>query len=375
MTSDKAKVFLDKLDTPALVIDVEKMESNILEYQNAVSLNGVSLRPHVKTHKMPRIAKMQIEAGAKGIVVAKLSEAEVMADGGVDDIFIAYPIIGKEKLNRLSTLNSKLKRLLVEVDSIEGGRQLSAQAVKNGETFNVVAEVDVVNAHRTGFCYDTAEEEIMEVASMPGLNVMGLFAYAYMTTRSGPAVSPEEAGISEGRLTVDLAERLRKRGLKIDMIAGGSSPTGRWVATVPGITEVHPGTYVFYDTMSKFYGISSSQCAAFILATVVSVGTYHACIDAGSKTFSTDLPIDCPPLNLEGYGTILEHEDLRLDHLSEEHGIVTSKDGSPIKLKIGTKLRIIPNHICPCLALHDYAWFLSNGALEKVRIEARGKLT
>ena len=365
-----------QLDTPALVVDVGKLKYNIEEYQKAVSAYGVALRPHINTHKMPRIAHMQLAAGAKGVVAAKLGEAEVMADGGVDDIFIAYPIIGREKLDRLSALNRRLRRLLVEVDSLEGGRQLSEQAIRNGEIFNVVAEVDVVGAHRTGFSYETAEEEILKLSSLPGLNVMGLFAYAYMTTRNGTATSPEEAGVSEGRLTVELAGRLRARGLDLEMVAGGSSPTGRYVASVPGITEVHPGTYVFYDAMSKFYGIGASRCAAYIVATVVSVGTHHACIDAGSKTFSTDLVPDCPPLNLEGYGVILDHEDLRLDHLSEEHGIILKKDGGPMDLRIGTKLRIIPNHICPCLALHDHAWFLTEqGSLEKVSIDGRGKLT
>ena len=198
-----------QLDTPALVVDVGKLKYNIEEYQKAVSAYGVALRPHIKTHKMPRIAHMQLAAGAKGVVAAKLGEAEVMADGGVDDIFIAYPIIGREKLDRLSALNRRLRRLLVEVDSLEGGRQLSEQAIRNGEIFNVVAEVDVVGAHRTGFSYETAEEEILKLSSLPGLNVMGLFAYAYMTTRNGTATSPEEAGVSEGRLTVELAGRLR----------------------------------------------------------------------------------------------------------------------------------------------------------------------
>ena len=253
-----------QLDTPALVVDVGKLKYNIEEYQKAVSAYGVALRPHIKTHKMPRIAHMQLAAGAKGVVAAKLGEAEVMADGGVDDIFIAYPIIGREKLDRLSALNRRLRRLLVEVDSLEGGRQLSEQAIRNGEIFNVVAEVDVVGAHRTGFSYETAEEEILKLSSLPGLNVMGLFAYAYMTTRNGTATSPEEAGVSEGRLTVELAGRLRARGLDLEMVAGGSSPTGRYVASVPGITEVHPGTYVFYDAMSKFYGIGASRCAAYI---------------------------------------------------------------------------------------------------------------
>lgn len=166
---DSRENIWERLDTPALVVDVGKLKYNIEEYQKAVSAHGVALRPHIKTHKMPRIARMQLNAGAKGVVAAKLGEAEVMADGGVDDIFIAYPIIGREKLDRLSALNRRLRRLLVEVDSLEGGRQLSEQAVRNGEVFNVVAEVDVVGVHRTGFSYETAEEEILELSALRDL--------------------------------------------------------------------------------------------------------------------------------------------------------------------------------------------------------------
>lgn len=362
------------IDTPALIVDIPAMRANVREYQSAVSSYGVKLRPHVKTHKMPLIAKMQIEEGAAGIVVAKISEAEVMADAGIDDIFVCFPIVGEEKLDRLSSLNRRLKRLLVEVDSIEGAMLLSKHAVKNGELFEVVAEVDVVNAGRTGFKFETAVDEIVKVSSLPGLKVVGIFAYAYMSTRNGTASSPEEAGINEGSMTVKLADELRARGINIEMVAGGSSPTGRYVASVPGITEVHPGTYVFYDTMSRFYGVTKEQCAAAIVATVVSSDEHRACIDAGSKTFSTDLPIDCAPLWLEGYGTIVGRDDLRLDHLSEEHGVITSKKQEEVNLPVGTKVVIIPNHICPCVALHDFAYFIEGRRVEKVRIEARGKL-
>jgi D-serine deaminase-like pyridoxal phosphate-dependent protein len=297
-----------------------------------------------------------------------------MADAGIDDIFICYPIIGRQKLERLGSLNKRLNRLIVEVESLEGGLGLSAYAQETNQTFNVICEVDNARMNRTGFEYETAVQSILEVSKMPGICVIGIFAYAYMTMRDGIAGSPEEAGVAEGKLTVALAEKLRAAGLALEIVGGGSTPTGRYVATVPGITEVHPGTYVYYDTMSSFFGITSAQCAAYVVATVVASNEKRACIDGGSKTFSTDLPIDCEPLRLEGYGRILGREDLRLDHLSEEHGIVVSKDGKPTNLPIGTKLRIIPNHICPCVALHDYVYFAQGDTLEKVRIEGRGKL-
>lgn len=367
--------WMETVDTPALIVDVPTLKENIREYQEAVSACGVSLRAHAKTHKIPRIAKMQIEAGACGILVAKLSEAEVMADGGIDNIFICYPIVGKQKLERLSALNRRVSKLYVEVDSLEGARQMSEHARQTGEEFQVIAEVDVVGAHRTGFSYETAVEEILEVSRMPGLKVVGIFAYAYMTMRDGSAATPQQAGVAEGTLTVGIAEQLKAAGLPLEIVAGGSTPTGRWVATVPGITEVHPGTYVYYDTMSKFFGVTPEQCSAYIVATVVSKGKNHACIDGGSKTFSTDLATDCAPLYLEGYGRIVGYDHLRLDHLSEEHGIITAKDGGEVDLPIGTRLKIIPNHICPCVALHEYVYFAEGDTLEKVKVEGRGMLT
>lgn len=370
-------LWMKTLDTPALVVDVPKMKENIREYHEWVAKNcaGAVVRPHTKTHKIPAIAKMQIEMGAKGIIVAKISEAEVMADAGIDDIFVCYPIIGYEKLVRLSKLNRKVKNLLVEVESIEGARQMSEFAQMTGETFNVVCEFDAVGYHRTGFPAETAADQITEVSKMPGLNVMGIFAYAYTNMPGGNYGTPEEAGKCEGQITVALANELRSRGVNITMVAGGSTPTGRWVGTVPGITEVHPGTYVYYDAMSKFFGITEKECAATVVCTVVACDETRACIDGGSKTFSTDLPTDCAPLFLEGYGKIIGHDDLRLDHFSEEHGIITSKNGGKVDLPIGSKVAIIPNHICPCVALHEYAYFVDGDSIEKVKIEGRGAIT
>jgi len=365
--------WMDGIQTPALVVDVPKLRENIAEYQRAVDATGTKLRPHTKTHKMPRIAKMQLEAGAQGIAVAKISEAEVMADAGIDDILITYPIIGRDKLERLAALNSRLRRLIVEVESLEGARGMSALAQESGQTFEVICEVDTARVDRTGFDYETAVDDIVAVAALPGLSVVGIFAYAFMSKREGMASSPEDAGTQEGELAVAVAEAVRARGVDLEIVAGGSSPTGRYVAAVEGITEVHPGTYVFYDTMSAFYGITQEQCAAAVIATVVASNERRACIDAGSKSFSTDIAPHAAPLYLDGFGRIVGYDHLRLDHLSEEHGIILDKNGDPVDLPIGTRLTIVPNHICPAVALYDEAYFVEGGRVEKVVIEGRGK--
>lgn len=373
MISDKV---MERIDTPALIIDVPQMKENIREYHEACAIHGVHVRPHTKTHKMPEIAKMQLEMGARGIAVAKISEAEVMADAGIDDILICYPIIGRSKLERLAQLNHRLERLIISVESLEGGRQLSNMGVESGKKFRVIADVDTGDMKRTGFPYDEAYTAVLELAKMHGIEVIGIYAYAYLTYKGQRLSSAEEAGHREAESTVALAKRLEAAGLDMEIVAGGSAPTGRYVAEIPGITEVHPGEYPFYDCKHVNYGYSYDQCAATILATVVSSSPERIVIDGGSKTFSTDMARGVPPLNLVGYGVIVGHEDdLILDHMSEEHGVILSRNGTPLDIPIGTKLRIIPNHICPCLVLHSYAYFVDRDHIEKVWIQGRGKLT
>lgn len=240
----------------------------------------------------------------------------------------------------------------------------------------MIVDIDTAEMHRTGFPYEEGFDAVMELSQMPGLDVIGVYSYAYMTHGGKRLSSPRVAGHLEGESTVALANRLREAGLNMEIVAGGSTPTGRYVAEVPGITEVHPGEYPFYDVKFGAYGYSNSQCAATVLVTVVASSSERIVVDGGSKTFSTDLARGCPPLNLVGYGVIVGHEeDLCFDHMSEEHGVIVSKNGKPLDIPIGTKLRIIPNHICPCIALHSYAYFVEGNHYEKVEIAARGKLT
>ena len=364
-----------EIDTPALVIDVPQMKENIREYHEAVEKAGCHVRAHVKTHKIPAIAKMQIEMGSRGIAVAKISEAEIMADAGIDDILIAYPIIGEMKLERLAKLNQRLKKLTVSVESLEGGRQLSEAGVKYGKKFRVIVDVDTGEMRRTGFLYEEAYDAALELAKLPGIEVVGVYAYAYMTYKGKRLGSAQEAGHKEGEAVVALANRLREAGLNLEIVAGGSTPTGRYVAEVDGITEVHPGEYPFLDAKLNYYGYSYDSCAAKILVTVVSSSSERIVFDGGSKTLATDLARGVPPLNLDGYGWVVGHPELKIDHMSEEHGVIMSRNGEPIDIPIGTKLLLIPNHICPSVILHNYAYFVDGDTIEKVKIEGRGALT
>ncbi len=361
------------IETPAVVVDMEKLRRNIKEMQDIADRYGCNLRPHIKTHKIPLIAKLQLEAGAVGITCAKISEAEVMADAGIDDIFIAYPIIGESKIKRASKLNKWIK-LTAGVDSIEGARALAREGVESGKPFRVRLEVDT-GLKRTGVPYEKAVDVAKELSSMKGIELCGIFTFKSLNLGKGTTGDREAAGLEEGKLMKGLAEKMRAEGLNIEEISGGSTPTGQFAAMSGGLTEIRPGTYVFYDMMGvKLGAVDMDRCAAAVLVTVVSVPEPgRAIIDGGSKTFATDFALNSPPYFFEGYASVVGNDDLVLERVNEEHGMLKSKAGKT-GLKVGDKLLLIPNHICTTVNLHDFVYLKDGDRLEKVDVSARGKL-
>ncbi len=231
--------------------------------------SAVDLRPHVKTHKIPAIARKQIEAGAVGVTVAKISEVEVMADGGIADIFVAYPLVTEEKIRRAMDL-SKRVRLIVGVDSIEGARRLSAAADAENHVLEVRLEVDT-GLRRTGVPYEKAIELARRIAALGTLKLRGIYTYRGAVLDGAPTLELEKAGGEEGRLMVSLANRMREQGIRVDDVSLGSTPTAEYAARVEGVTEVRPGTYVFYDRMQARLGACSPEdCATEVVATLVS---------------------------------------------------------------------------------------------------------
>jgi len=360
-------------ETPYIFIDGAKMETNILKMAQVAKGNSVALRPHVKTHKIPSIAKEQLEAGAKGITVAKLSEAEVMADGGIEDIFIAYPLVTDAKIRRAIRLGRRV-RLIIGVDSLEGARRLSAVAKAEDHILEVRLEVDT-GLRRTGVPYNDAVELANGIESLENLNLIGIYTYRGAVLGGSRTLELEKAGLEEGRLMVSLAHRMREQGIRVDDVSLGSTPTVEYVAQVEGVTEIRPGTYVFYDRMQAHLGACSlDECAATVVCTVVSRPSEElAVIDAGSKTFATDVPPGVEPLNLEGFGHIVGHPDVVLERLTEEHGMLAlDRD---CNLQVGDTLQVIPNHICSTVNLHDEVYLVDEGdTVQKVRVAARGKV-
>jgi D-serine deaminase-like pyridoxal phosphate-dependent protein len=360
-------------DTPHLLIDAAKMGRNILKMADVAKRNGVAIRPHVKTHKIPNVAKNQLEAGAKGITVAKLSEAEVMADGGIEDIFVAYPLVTEAKIRRAVRLGRRV-RLVAGVDSLEGARRLSAVAKAEGHVLEVRLEVDT-GLRRTGVPYDEAVELARAIGSLGNLNLRGIYTYRGAVLGGSRTRELEKAGLEEGRLMVSLARRMREQKIRVDDVSLGSTPTVEYAAQVEGVTEVRPGTYVFYDRMQAHLGACSlDECAATVVCTVVSRPSEGlAVIDGGSKTFATDVPPGAEPLNLEGFGHVVGYPGVVLERLTEEHGMLSVDED--FDLEVGDTLRVIPNHICSTVNLHDEVYLLHEGdTVQEVRVEARGKV-
>ena len=362
---------LEDLDTPAMLVDLDKMERNIASWQTEISSHNVKLRPHVKTHKVPEIAKLQLQAGASGITVAKVAEAEVFAAQGINDIFIAYPIIGAAKWQRVANL-ARDRQIIVGLDSEIGARGLNHAAREADLILKVRIEIDG-GLNRSGVAPSDALNLCQIIQSLPNLELDGIFGFRSIFFAAASGRTPTEIGFEEGEFFVSIAENLRSSGIPIRNVSIGSTPTAKYAARVSGVTEVRPGTYVFGDYMMAELGaVEYDNVALSILCTVISNSrSGQVTIDGGFKTFCGDsIP---SKLNLKGYAKAVNH-DAYLESMSEEHGVV--KLGEGVKLEVGDRLAFYPIHVCTTVNLSDELIGMRNGQVEKVwQVLARGKRT
>jgi D-serine deaminase-like pyridoxal phosphate-dependent protein len=362
---------LEELDTPALLVDLDRMERNIQEWQASISSHNVKLRPHVKTHKVPDIARLQLEAGASGITVAKVAEAEVFAAQGIKDIFIAYPIVGITKWQRVAEL-ARNCQIIVGVDSEIGARGLNQAARDTAVVLQVRVEIEA-GLGRSGVLPEDALGLCQLIQTLPNLELDGIFGFRSIFFAGAAGRTPEEIGREEGKFFVEIAENLRSSGILIRNISIGSTPTARFAARVAGVTEVRPGTYIFGDYMMAGLGVLDFENVALsILCTVTSHSKPgQVTIDGGSKTFCGDSAPN--KLNLKGYAKAVHHETY-LESMSEEHGVVTL--GAGVELNVGDRLAFYPIHVCTTVNLSDELIGMRNGRVEKVwQVQARGKRT
>lgn len=361
---------LASIDTPALLVDREKLEATIRRFAAMAAQTGAALRPHIKTHKTLEIAALQVGAGARGITCAKLSEAEVYAEAGFTDIFVAYPVIGQEKARRAAQLARRCA-LIVGVESAVGIQQLSEAASAAGVVLNVRLELDS-GLKRTGVAPQAAEALCRMIQDAPGLRLEGIFTFRGASFPGAPTRDHEVLGRLEGEWMVAQAERLRAAGIPINAVSVGSTFTAESAARVPGVTEVRPGTYVFLDRMTTRAGVNTfDEIALSVLATVVSrPAPDMAIIDAGSKTFCGDIvPAD---IGLEGYGVTVDGQSGVVVRMNEEHGYVRLNDG--FAPAIGDQLAFFPNHVCTAVNLSDELVVVQQGMVtERWRVAARGR--
>ncbi|MGH9402217.1 MAG: alanine racemase [Terriglobia bacterium] len=360
----------DQLSTPALVVDLDALERNLDGMARYCREHGLKLRPHTKTHKTLEISRMQLARGAVGLTVAKVGEAEVMAGAAPEEVLVAYPIYGSEKLRRLAEL-ARARRILISLDSEVTARDLSAAAAAHGATFGALVEFDA-GLHRCGLAPGPACVELAQtVRALPGLVFRGLMTYPgnIWGTAEARAAEAQQVGAAVG-FALRSFEEAR---MPVEIVSGGSTPSARLSHEIKGITEIRPGTYVYNDLNTCYQGLCALEdCAARVVTTVVSTAVPgRAMVDAGSKTLSSDLLGSGPQ---EGYGLVVEAPEARLFKLNEEHGhLDISKTRRTFS--VGDVLTLIPNHVCTCVNMHDELFLVRNREVcGSWRVAARGKI-
>ena len=345
--------------TPCLMIDLDVVESNIARAQALCDAAGVAARPHIKTHKNPQIAAMQQRAGARGITCQKLGEAEVMADGGLDDILITYNILGDEKLARLGTL-AATRTVAVAADNpvtIEGLPRAAAIAAR---PLDVLVECDSGRKRAGVETPGEAIELARMIAAAEGLNFAGFVFY------------PVESAIAAAQTFLDDAvSGVRQAGLEPRILSSGGTPNLATLSQFGGITEHRAGTYVFNDRMMMAAGMAKlDDCALHVLATVVSrAAPERGILDSGSKTLTSD-----PGGGLDGFGLIREYPEARIAAFAEEHGMLDLSRCND-RPTVGTLVRIVPNHVCVTVNMFDrYVAVRGTELIGTMDVAARGRL-
>lgn len=347
---------VEDLDTPSVTIHLDRLEANISRVQSMVDARGIANRPHVKTHKIPAIGKMQIEAGAVGLTCQKLGEAEAFIRAGVtDDILLSFNIVGDRKTERLMELSSSIRRLAVVADNETVIDGLAEAGRRHGRDIPLLIECD------TGFGRNgaTTPERVLELAryaaGKPHIRLEGIMTF--------PNQAPGTNSFVDQTL-----ELLRRNGVPISIVSGGGTPALMTMAQFPMMTEHRAGTYVYNDVMMMAAGFASlEQCAMHVRTTIVSTPTPdRAVIDAGSKVLTHER------YYVENFGAVVEYPDAVVERLSEEHGVLDFSRSAK-KPRIGEVVNIIPNHCCVVSNMVDEVFGIRGGFVEvEWPVAARG---
>ena len=362
------------IDTPALLIDRDVMIRNVRAMQDKANRFGVSLRPHTKTHKMPELAQLQVSEGACGITVAKVGEAEVMADNGIVDIFIANVVVGLGKLQRIRDLSRRVK-IRLGVDNKFQVDQLEQVFASEEQPIEVLIEIEV-GENRCGVITDEQLTHLTQyIMTKEKVRLVGVFSHEGHTYAAKDVEECVQRALESQAKTLRAANIVRDLGVSIDIVSIGATPSLMHADIITGITEIRPGTYILMDAGQGGSIGSYEHCAATVLATVISKPTdARVVIDAGAKALTAQNR-GAGICHTPGNGVIRGANIVRLSGVYDEHGLIYDQQFSE-QIRVGDKIEIIPNHICPTCNLYDKAYLVSGGqVLREVPILCRGKLT
>ncbi len=356
---------LRAIETPAGVADLSRFRANAERVVDYCLRHGLAWRPHIKTHKCTRIARLQLEVGARGLTVATPREAEVMSTV-CDDLLLAYPVMGESKLDRVMALPESV-RLTVGLDSEPALRALAQVARRAGRTVRVLVEVDL-GMRRVGL---QGEQEAVRLAGtvrdLEGVDYAGLMFYPGHIRVPEAEQSPDLETLADDLRR--LYDALEREELSPEVVSGGSTPTLWRSHEMPGLTEIRGGTCIFFDREGLSIGVASDEDLAYtVVATVVSTSVSgQAVIDAGSKALSKE-----GRGGDEGFAVLLDHPEVVVKGLSEEHGVLdlSASDWRP---EVGEMVRVLPNHVCVSVNLQDHLLVLVDGRVERWELEARGR--
>ncbi|HEX3598662.1 MAG TPA: alanine racemase, partial [Lacipirellulaceae bacterium] len=357
---------IQSLPTPALVIDATVARRNVKKLADYAASHGLKIRPHTKTHKLRRLAHMQLAAGAVGIAVAKVTEAEAISDPE-QDVLLAYPPIGEGRADRLAVL-ARDRTMHAAVDSLAAIEATAAAAQATKTTVGLLVDLDV-GLGRTGVESPAATLPLAQaIDRAANLRLDGIMIYPGHVWSKPNEQAAELKAVDD--LVVETLELWAKHGLSAAIISGGSTPTAYQSHLMPHVTEIRPGTYVFNDMNTVRPGFATIEdCAARVVATVISDAVPgQVVVDAGSKTLARD----ASSVPDGGFGHVVEYPQARIKQLSEEHGQIDVRSCER-RPKLGERVTIIPNHICPCVNLQSAIWWMApDQPLEQIAVDARG---
>lgn len=363
-----------ELDTPALLIDREILINNLDSMQKYADENHVRLRPHTKTHKSPFLADMQVSRGALGIAAAKVGEAEVMAENGFSDIFIANEIVGKRKLERVASLSQKIQ-ISFGVDCAEYIPQIEQVFAESNSTANILVEIEV-GENRSGVIHEEDFVSILQAVSrQPHVEFRGIFSHDGSSYAADNLEECRKIAYEAQKRTLHFAEIAKQNHMPCQIVSYGATPTlMNHVRILEGITELRPGTYALMDASQANAVGTLDFCAATVLATVISKPTDERTIlDVGAKGLTMQKR-SSGICSSPGMGTLIDFPNTYIDSMFDEHAIIYNRKFHD-QVRIGDKVRIIPVHICPVCNLFDTAYFISGDeVVEEFPVSCRGKL-